>query len=283
MNKELYVNYNGMFHSEKEYVISPKNRAFRYGDGLFESIKFINGKALFFHDHYARMNVGMKYLKMGFDKFGFSEQYLHKEIIKTVEKNKASNSSNVRLQVFRNYGGKYTPTKNECSFIIEVEPIPDAFYKLNEKGLKLGIFEEEVKPLSLLSNFKTCNAMIYILAGLYKVENAFDDVLILNHKNTIAEAVSSNVFIARNDEFHTPPLTDGCVDGVMRKQVISLLKSQNKNVIERTLIPENLLTADEVFLTNTIAGITWVVAFKQKRYFNNHSRKLIDLLNTFHA
>src|ERR1035438_8110366 len=145
MNKELFVNYKGQFHSEKEYIISPKNRAFRYGDGLFESIKFVNGKALFFHDHYTRMNAGMKYLKMGFDTFGFSEQYLHKEIIKTVEKNKASNSCNVRLQVFRNYGGKYTPTKNECSFIIEVEPVPDAFYTLNEKGLKLGIYDEELK------------------------------------------------------------------------------------------------------------------------------------------
>jgi branched-chain amino acid aminotransferase len=282
MNKELFVNYNGMFHSEKEYIISSKNRAFRYGDGLFETIKMVNGKALFFHDHFVRMNAGMKYLKMGFEKFGFSEQYLHKEILKTAEKNKTSNNI-IRLQVFRNYGGKYTPTKNECSFIIEAEPCPDAFYKLNDKGLKLGIYDEEVKQLSRLSNFKTCNSLIYILAGLYKTGNDFDDVLVLNQNKTIAEAVSSNIFIAWNNEFFTPPLQDGCVDGVMRKQIIAILKSQNKTVVESSLKTEHLLSADEVFLTNAVNGITWVVAFKQKRYFNNHSRMLIETLNKLTA
>jgi branched-chain amino acid aminotransferase len=279
MNKELFVNYNGQFHSEKEYIISPKNRAFRYGDGLFESIKYMHGKVLFFHDHYTRMNAGMKYLKMGFDKFGFSEQYLHKEVLKLIEKNKGVKNCNIRLQVFRNYGGKYTPDKNECSFIIEVEPIQDDCFKLNEKGLKLGIFDEELKPLSALSNFKTCNSLIYVLAGLYKVENSFDEVLILNQNKTIAETVSSNIFISRNDEFFMPPVADGCIDGVMRKQVIAILKSQNKKVIECSLMPDNLLNADEVFLTNAIAGITWVIAFRNKRYFNNHSRKLVELLN----
>ncbi len=279
MSKELFVNYNGQFHSEKEYIISPKNRAFRYGDGLFETIKMVDGKALFFHDHYVRMNAGMKYLKMGFDKFGFSEQYLHKEISKTAERNKSSDSSIIRLQVFRNYGGKYTPTKNECSFLIEAEPCTDIHFKLNEKGLRITVYSEEVKQLTRLSNFKTCNSLIYILAGLYKTENSFDDALILNENNFIAEAVSSNIFIARNDEFFTPPLEDGCVDGVMRKQIITLLRSQHKKVVEQSLIPDHLLQADEVFFTNTVHGITWVGAFKSKRYFSNHSRRLIDLLN----
>ncbi len=281
MSQELFINYNGLFHSQKEYVLSSKNRAFRYGDGLFETIKMANGKILFFSDHYLRMMAGMKYLKMGFEKFGFSEQYLHKEILKTAEKNKTSKSCIVRLQIFRNYGGKYMPTKNECSFIIETEPCTDYYYILNEKGLRISIYSEEEKTLSRLSNFKTCNSLIYVLAGLYKLENDFDEVLILNQNKTIAEAVSSNVFMVRNNEFFTPPLQDGCVDGVMRKEIMTIIKSQKSNVLECSLKPENLLLADEVFLTNAANGISWVVAFKQKRYFNNHSRKLIELLNGY--
>jgi len=281
MAAHLFVCYNGQYFSDSEFIFSSTNRAFRYGDGLFETMKMVNGKVLFFKDHYQRLNSGMKYLRMVVDKQGFSEQSLLKEIIALSEKNKTSKSCIVRLQVFRNSEGKYTPTKNDCSFIIETEPIKNISYIFNDKGLKLGLFNEEVKQVSYLSNIKTCNSLIYILAGIYKSENKFDDVLILNNKGTISEAISSNIFIVKNNEFITPPINDGCIDGIMRKQIIGILKSNKKKITESSLTVDHLLKADETFLTNTVNGITWVGAFKTKRYFNNQSRWLTEILNSF--
>jgi branched-chain amino acid aminotransferase len=281
MAAHLFVCYNGQYFPASEFIFSSTNRAFRYGDGLFETMKMVNGKVLFFKDHYQRLISGMKYLRMVVDKKGFSEQSLLKEIIALSEKNKTSKSCIVRLQVFRNSEGKYTPTKNDCSFIIETEPIKNISYIFNDKGLKLGLFNEEVKQVSYLSNIKTCNSLIYILAGIYKSENKFDDVLILNNKGTIYEAVSSNIFIVKNNEFITPPINDGCIDGIMRKQIIGILKSNKKKITESSLTVDHLLKADETFLTNAVNGITWVGAFKTKRYFNNQSRWLTEILNSF--
>lgn len=280
MAAHLFVSYNGQYFPDSEFIFSSSNRSFRYGDGLFETMKMVNGKALFFKDHYQRLISGMKYLKMVADKTGFSEQSLLKEIIALSEKNKTSKSCVVRLQVFRNSEGKYTPEKNDCSFIIETEPTKNASYILNDKGLKISLFDEEVKQVGHLSNIKTSNSLIYILAGIYKTENKFDDVLILNNKGTIAEAVSSNIFIVKNNEFITPPIIDGCIDGVMRKQIINILKSHKKKIVESSLTTEHLLKADELFITNSINGVTWVGAFKSKRYFNNQSKWLNEVLNS---
>src|ERR1035437_1075938 len=232
MAAHLFVSYNGQYFPDSEFIFSSSNRSFRYGDGLFETMKMVNGKVLFFKDHYQRSISGMKYLKMVADKTGFSEQSLFKEIIALSEKNKTSKSCIVRLQVFRNSEGKYTPVKNDCSFIIETESTKNASYILNDKGLKISLFDEEVKQVGHLSNIKTSNSLIYILAGIYKSENKFDDVLILNNRGTIAEAVSSNIFIVKNNEFITPPIIDGCVDGIMRKQIINILKSHKKKIAE---------------------------------------------------
>src|ERR1035438_7064986 len=152
MAAHLFVSYNGQYFPDSEFIFSSTNRAFRYGDGLFETMKMVAGKVLFFKDHYQRLISGMKYLKMHDDKQGFSEQSLLKEIISLSEKNKTSKSCIVRLQVFRNSEGKYTPVKNDCSFIIETEPLKNPYYILNEKGLKITLFDEEIKQAGHLSN-----------------------------------------------------------------------------------------------------------------------------------
>jgi aminodeoxychorismate lyase len=280
MPVHLFVSYNGQYFPDSEFIFSSSNRSFRYGDALFETMKMVNGKVIFFKDHYQRLISGMKYLKMIIDKQGFSEQSLLKEIIALSEKNKTSKSCIIRLQVFRNSDGKYTPAKNDCSFVIETEPVKNTNYILNDKGIKIGLFDEESKHPGRLSNIKTSNSLIYILAAIYKSENKFDDALILNNKATIAEAISSNIFIVKNNEFHTPPITDACVEGIMRKQIITILKSHKKKISETSLSPEHLLKADELFLTNAVNGIIWVGAFKTKRYFNNQSKWLNGTLNS---
>jgi branched-subunit amino acid aminotransferase/4-amino-4-deoxychorismate lyase len=130
-----------------------------------------------------------------------------------------------------------------------------------------------------LSGFKTLNAQLYVMSALYAREKGFDEALLQNSKFSIIEATSSNIFIVSNGVLYTPTLDDGCIAGTMRMNVINLALENKIKVYECTLNPHNLLSADEVFLTNAIRGIEWVVAYKTKRYFNEMSKKLLNILN----
>ncbi len=122
--------------------------------------------------------------------------------------------------------------------------------------------------------------LIYTLAAIYRKENGFDDCLLINEKNALVESVSSNLFIVKNKVLFTPPLDDGCVEGIMRKQIIKISRKLNYKVIDnKSLFPDDLIQADEVFLTNAIRGVSWVVAYKEKRFFNTTSKTLIRELN----
>jgi branched-chain amino acid aminotransferase len=135
------------------------------------------------------------------------------------------------------------------------------------------------KSLDQFSKFKTINSLLYVQAAIYANQNNFNDSLILNGEGNIIESSSSNVFIASNGVLYTPPLDDGCVGGIMRMNVINLAINNGIKVYEYSLKPQNLLIADEVFLTNAIKGIEWVGGFQNKRYYNSLSRKIIDFLN----
>ncbi|MEI6817317.1 MAG: aminotransferase class IV [Bacteroidota bacterium] len=278
MSSLLFVNYNSQLFPASEYIFNGANRAFRYGDAVFETMKVMNGRIPFYKDHHQRMINAMKYLKMDHERPAFAEKMLLDDILKTADKNKHSKSGVVRLQVFRNFGGKYAPKQNDCSYLIETEEEPNDGYLLNDKGLKISLFADEWKPIGKLSNIKSSNSLVYVLAGIFKAENKWDDVLILNSRGTLAEAVSSNVFIVKDKEFLTPPLEDGCIDGVMRKQLIGIIKSQKRKLIETSLKQDDLMQADEVFLSNAVQGIRWVSAYRTKRYFNMQARWLNGLL-----
>jgi branched-chain amino acid aminotransferase len=150
---------------------------------------------------------------------------------------------------------------------------------LNDKGLIIGIYDEVKKPINLFSSYKTANSLIYILAGIFKNLNKYDDCLILNEKGHLIEAVSSNIFIVKNGVLYTPPITEACIDGIMRKQVINIAKKNEISFAEQPLFVDDLLKADEVFLTNSISGIQWAAAYKNKRYFKKISEFLLRKVN----
>ncbi|MBN4065863.1 aminotransferase class IV [Candidatus Amoebophilus asiaticus] len=262
-----FINHNGYIADSSKAIFSCHNRAFRYGDGLFETIRMINGKIKLLKEHYHRLSKGMHLLKMHIpDQFSISFfDNLIKELLK---KNSLTQNARIRVTIYRNEGGLYVPFDNAISYLIEVEPLKSEVCQLNEKGYKIDIFSEAYKPTYPLSNLKTTNCLIYILAGLYKTENDLDDCVIMNSNNHIAEAISSNIFIYQNKLLLTPSLNDGCVEGIMRNQIIQLAKDNDIQISERSLTYHDLANADEVFLTNAIDGIKWVGQFKDKMYKN---------------
>jgi branched-subunit amino acid aminotransferase/4-amino-4-deoxychorismate lyase len=181
--------------------------------------------------------------------------------------------------VFRDEGGLYTPDQNSISWIMESMPLENEKFELNKKGLTIDIFDEVHKPVNILSNIKTVNAIIFVLAGIYRKENKLDDCIILNQYGRLAEFVSSNLYLVNGNTIITPPLTEGCIAGTMRVSMIKAASLSGYKIEERGILEHHLLDAEEVFMTNAIRGIQWVGAYKEKRFFNFAARKLIVRLN----
>lgn len=252
------------------------NRAFKYGDGIFESIRIRNAQGLFLEDHFQRMSAGLSKLKIE-NPFTFSS--FSKEISEIIELNKIQKAGRIRLSVYRDAEGFYTPQGNKAAYFIEVVELPDNAYLLNDNGWKIDLCETvEIQPNDL-SAIKTINALPYVLAGIYKREQQLDEVLLLNSKGNICEGSSSNVFLIADKSLLTPPISEGCVEGVMRKNILEIAKKLDLRIIENKVGIEEMQIAQEVFFTNAIQGIRWVAAFRKKRYFHKQVNLLLEELN----
>lgn len=273
-----YICLNGEFFRNDEKVISHRNRAFCYGDGLFETIHCLGTEPQFIDKHWARLSEGMASLKM---QYGgeLTKEILVKSIEKILNKNRIFKGGRIRLAIFRNEGGLYTPETNSISWIIESSELQHEKYELNKKGLVVDIFDDLHKPVNKLSNLKTANALIFVLAGIFRKANALDDCLILNQYGRITETNHSNIFILLDDKIITPPLSEGCIAGTMRSTIIQIAGEAGFEVEERGILEKNIIDAEEVFITNAIQGIQWIGTYKEKRYFNFTTRKMIAALN----
>jgi branched-chain amino acid aminotransferase len=277
-NKDTFCNYNGHLISIYEPVISFANRAFRYGDALFETIRMVNGRIMFLNDHMRRIKVGMTMLRMNIP-LDLGAETISILIKQLIEVNNLKTDVRIRFTVFRNEGGYYTPKTNDISFLIEVEPHADFGYVLNENGFKVDVFYDIKKTKNKLATLKTGNALIYVLAGIYKKDIKLDEVILLNDEGNICESVTSNVFFAKNGALYTPALTEACVEGVMRRQIIDLAQ-RNRILCYETNIPLNtMLNSDEIFFTNSIQGVRWVGEYKTKNYQNNLANLFTNKLN----
>jgi len=273
----IFINFNGEILSADIKLFTLKNRAFRYGDGLFESMRLMKGQLKFADLHADRLQRGMKALKI--DGYSQMDAWFLKEKTEDLARRNKIKHGRLRLTVFRDAEGLYAPSQNKMAWCLEVQPLDEPRYFLNNKGLIMDIFTDLPKPTNYLSNIKTCNSLIYVMAGLYKTQNKLDDIFLLNQGGFLCEAGSSNIFIWYQKHLYTPALSEGCVEGVMRQVIINLAKQINIPVTEAQISPDILYEADEVFLTNASRGIQSVMGFGVRRYFNEVSKVLIDELN----
>lgn len=278
----LYVDNNGELAPAGGLNIDMDNRAFKYGDGLFESIRIVNSKPVGLGVHMDRLKMGMEQLKINIPD-SYNETYFRERLQTLINKNGVDGGGRARLTIYRSNGGFYRPLNNDPMYALEVFPVDDNLFALNNVGLKVDLYPDIRKKNSKLSQFKSSNALLYVMAALYAQEHDLDDVILQNDKFEIIEGTSSNLFIVSNGVLYTPGLDSGCVGGTMRMQLINLAIKNNIRVYESNIAPSNLLVADEVFFSNAISGIRWVASYKTKRYFNSVSQKLVDLLNQQYA
>jgi branched-chain amino acid aminotransferase len=272
-----FINFNGDLIPSNTALLDICNRSFKYGDGLFESMRLMNGHLKFPDLHADRLQQGMRALKI--ENFSLFDDYFLKEKAEELAIMNKAKHGRLRLTVYRDAGGLYTPDFNKAGWCIELQPDQHNQYILNNRGIIMDVFTELVKPLNYLSNLKTCNSLIYVMAGLFKTQSRLDDVFILNQNGFLCEALSSNVFVLYQGHLYTPALSEGCIAGVMRQVVIKLALKHNIPVTEAQINPEILNQAEEVFLTNATRGIQWVIGSGIKRYFNKTSKLLMEELN----
>jgi len=210
----------------------------------------------------------------------FTKTFVLKEIQHLLRVNKFFKSAIIRFSVFRNDGGKYFPETNTVSYLIESTSLDESNYILNDKGLSIGVFHDFPKVATPFSWFKSGNAQIYIAASLKAFQLGLDDILLLNPKNEIMEAASSNVFFVRDNFLFTPSLDTGIVGGIMRQKIIDIGLKNNFVVYDEAVIRESEIGSfDEIFLTNSVRGIQWVSAYKKNRFFKKTATLLMEKLN----
>lgn len=272
------VCFNGEFVQVDDIRYEDIKRGFSFGDGAFESIKIINGKPVFLVHHLKRLNSAIKRLKLCTHQ-PLHLNYIEPIIIDLLRLNEIYEGGVVRISVYRSGKGTYLPKTNDLSYIIETFKLKENLYSTNKKGLKIDVYDDILKPLNMLSPYKLANAQLYVLASVYFKENQLDDALIKNENGNIIETTSSNLFISSNGVLYTPALSEGCVGGIMRMQVINLAITNGMLVYENPIQIQHLLSADEIIITNSIKGIRWIGQYKDKRYYNSLASKLTDLIN----
>lgn len=274
------INFNGTL-VEHDQQITVTNRGYAYGDALFETIKAINGKLLFWEDHYFRLMASMRILRMEIP-MHFTMEFLEDEIQKAIDANKLQNSSlRVKLMVHRNEGGLYLPTNNNVGFIILVTPLHNNdFYNINNHAYEVDLFKDYYVSPSLLSTLKTNNKALHVVGSIYAKENGLQNCLILNTNKQVVEALNGNVFLVKGQTIKTPPLTDGCLKGIMRKQIMDVLKSLPEYQFEEASVsPFELQKADEIFITNVITGIQPVTKYRKKAFTTEVSKTILQKIN----
>ncbi|MBA4316945.1 MAG: aminotransferase class IV [Flavobacterium sp.] len=274
------INFNGTIVSNDTSLLT-QNRAFLFGDAVFETVKIVNAKILFLEDHYFRLMSSMRVVRMEIP-MNFTMEYFEEQILALATAKDSVLSARARITVYRNDGGYYLPQNNTVSFLINVETIDNTLYSINQGEYVVDLYTDFYVARQLLSSIKTTNKIINVTASIFANENGLDNCLLLNDSKNVIEALQGNIFMLKGNTLITPPVSEGCLNGVMRRQVLALArKIENLEVVEEVISPFDLQKSDELFITNVIKGIQPVTKYRKKEFTTNLATILVQKLNEF--
>ena len=272
------INFNGKITDLSDQLIN--NRAFLYGDAVFETLIIFNDKILFWEDHYFRLMSSMRIIRLDIpDKY--TPEFFKENIIKIHNNISQTGNSRIRINIYRSSGGKYKPEKNTPSFIISCESINYNTYKLNKGHYEVDLYKDYYLDNQLISSIKSNNKIINVVASIYADENGFDNCILLNKDKLVSEFINSNLFIIKDEKIYTPTLKSGCLNGVVRKNLFKILSSSSFELCEQDLSTFDITQSDEIFGTNIAQGIFSVTKFRKKDYDCSKTKKIITMLNNF--
>ena len=271
------INFNG--DSSTADNILTQNRAFLYGDAVFETLKIVQGKVLFLEDHYFRLMASMRILRMEIP-MNFTMEYFEEQLLSVVKSNGFEDAARARITIYRNDGGYYLPTTNTISFLIHTSSLENQAYVWDEKTCEVDLYKDFYISKQLISSIKTTNKVIHVTASIYADENGFDNCILLNDSKNVVEVLQGNLFMLQGNKLITPPVAEGCINGIMRKQVLALAKKvEGLEVVEEVISPFDLQKADELFFTNVIKGIQSITKYRKKEFATTMANLLVQKLN----
>lgn len=262
-----WICFNGQLLNSHQPVLTIENPGYKWGDGLFETMKLSEGEIKLSNYHFERLIFGLQLLKI--EPGPVQKKLIIDQILSLAEKNDCLASARIRLAVYRN-------ENNMAGYSIEASPLGENYTRYNEEGLTIGIYPYARKSVDAFSNLKTCSHLPYVMAGIYAKEQGWDDAIVLNTDNHICDSSRANIFLVKGNDVYTPALNQGCVSGVMRRHVMDILESHQYHLHQHHLTEADLFEADEIFLTNALIGIKWVGAYKDKNYSNEFSKMLLE-------
>lgn len=272
------INFNGVLQ-DSDILLRVTNRSFLYGDGVFETLKVVQNKILFFEDHYFRLMASMRIIRMDIP-MTFSMEHLENQILELVSASGLSESARVRFTVFRDEGGNYTPVVNTVSFTIVASKLDNQEYQFLNNSFEVDLYKDFTVAKQLLSTLKTNNKLIQVTASIFAKENQLNSCLILNEGKNVVEAINGNLFMVKDGQLITPPISEGCLNGVMRTQILRLAKTiADYTIVEAPISPFDLQKADELFITNVIIGIQPITKYRKKEFGFSVAKQLMEKLN----
>jgi branched-chain amino acid aminotransferase len=272
------INFNGNIVAQDDNILT-QNRAFLYGDGVFETLKIVNNKILFLEDHYFRLMASMRVVRMEIP-MNFTMEYFEQQVLSLTNQKNISSSARARITVFRKDGGLYLPKTNEVSFLIHATALESISYAINTGEYEVDLYKDFYVTKQLLSSIKTTNKMINVTGSIFAHENGLANCLLVNDTKNVVEGLQGNLFMLVGKKLITPPISEGCLNGIMRKQIVALAKKvEGIEVAEEIISPFDLQKADELFLTNVITGIQPITKYRKKEFTSNLAHLLVQKLN----
>ncbi len=273
------INFNGNIQ-ESSAVNIENNRGFLYGDAVFETLRVLNNKVLFLEDHYFRFMASMRIFRMEIP-MNFTMEYFEEQILSLIQSdNNKSNAYRVRFSVCRKEGGFYLPKTNDVDFVITFLALDNDLYSIENTPYEVELFKDAYVTKQLFSTLKSNNKMVQITGSIFAHENGYENCLLLNDEKNVIEALQGNLFMKMNNILITPPVSDGCLNGIMRKQILAIAKKiEGLEVVEKSISPFDLQKADELFITNVVKGIQPITKYRKKEFVVKTANDLLLRLN----
>lgn len=261
-----------MLVSSDEPVFKADNRGFRYGDGFFETLRMTKAQVRLWHLHKERMAHSIRLLNYQPPKSSLSD--LLNQVEDLCRRNHCEENARVRISFF-NGNGNVFDNNTSTGYIIEASALQHEKRPGEKDGLTVGAYKDVRKSCDSFSNLKSANYLFSRLGIEYAKKSNWNDCLIFNQHDRICETTIANLFWIKDKNIYTPPLSEGCVRGVMRANILS-----QTAVVEKACMLQELLNADEIFLTNATSGIRWVSKLEDRLYENKIASLLYDEIVT---
>lgn len=272
-------NFNGKLINEDDKILDAKNRGLQLGDAVYEELRVVSGAVIFLEEHYLRLMSSMRILRMEIP-MNFTMEFMEEEILKTISNEDLKQTKHIKFTVYRNNENDSALANNSISYIVTTSILPNPFYILEENEYEVELFKDFYKNASMLSNLDTTNKILNVVGRIYAQENDYNDCLVLNEQKQVIESLNGNIFLIQKNVIKTPPLTDGCLNGILRRKLIEIVsKLEDYELQEISISPFELQKADELFTINAIDGIISITKYRKKVYSNYVAKNLIGKLN----